>query len=60
MTPEMFVKLIEDMIDLKIQQQLEAHIKTSQQVSGLLHKKREEDRQRLRQIKEELVKMLTR
>ena len=60
MTPETFVALIEEMIDLKVQQQMEAHIKTSQQVSRLLHQKREEDRQRLRQIKDELVKMLTR
>ena len=60
MTPETFVALIEEMIDLKIQQQMEAHIKTTQQVSRLLHQKREEDRQRLRQIKEDLIKLLSR
>jgi hypothetical protein len=60
MTPETFVALIEEMIDLKVQQHMEAHVKTSQEVSRVLHHKREADRQRLRQIKDELVKLLSR
>ena len=60
MTPENFIELLEEMIDLKIQQQLEAHMKTSRQVAGLLHDKRTADQQRLAQIKAQLAALLSR
>lgn len=58
MNAETFVKLIEEMIDLKIQQQAEANLKVSANVAQLLQEKRNTDRRRLDQIKAELLRML--
>jgi len=58
MTPEAWVRLIEEMIDLKIQQHAESHLKPSSEVARLLQEKRHTDRRRLEQIKMELVRML--
>jgi hypothetical protein len=58
MTAEGFIRLIEEMMDLKVQQVVETHIKTTPELAGLLQSKRETDRRRLEQIRAELVRML--
>jgi hypothetical protein len=59
MNAEIFVQLIEEMVDLKVQQHTEAHLKTSSEVANVLAMKRETDRRRLEQIRRELARMLT-
>ena len=58
MSAESFVNMIEEMIDLKVQQHTEAHLKTTPEISRVLQEKRETDRRRLEQIKRELVRIL--
>jgi hypothetical protein len=58
MTPEAWVHLIEEMMDLKIQQFAESTMKVSADVARVLHDKRETDRRRLEQIRTELVRTL--
>ena len=59
MQPINFIALIEEMVDIKVQQQTEAHLKVSPELAGVLHQKRETDRRRLEQIRAELVRVLT-
>ena len=47
------------MIDIKVQQQTESHLKTSPEVAAVLHQKRETDKRRLDQIRAELIRLLT-
>jgi len=58
MNAEASVKLIEEMVDLKIQQYAESNMKASAEVAKILHEKRETDRRRLDQIRAELARML--
>jgi hypothetical protein len=58
MTPEAWVHLVEEMMDLKIQQFAESTMKVSADVARVLHDKRETDRRRLEQIRAELVRTL--
>ena len=58
MEAENIVKLIEEMIDLKLQQQSEAHIKPTPEVARLLQEKRVTDRKRLEQIRAELTRII--
>jgi hypothetical protein len=58
MSAEAFVDMIEEIVDLKIQQHVEARLKTSVELSKFLQEKRETDRRRLEQLKVELVRML--
>ena len=58
MNAETSVKLIEEMVDLKIQQYAESNMKASTEVAKILHEKRETDRRRLEQIRAELARML--
>ena len=58
MTPEDWVHLIEEMMDLKIQHYAESTMKVSSEVSKILHEKRETDHRRLDQIRAELVRTL--
>jgi hypothetical protein len=58
MNAETFVQLIEEMIDLKIQQQAEAHLTPTPEVAKLLQKKQNTDRRRLDQIRAELARMI--
>ena len=55
---EEFVKLLEEMIDLKVQQLAELHVKPNAEVARLLQYKRDTDRRRLEQIRLELVRGL--
>jgi hypothetical protein len=58
MTPEGWVHLIEEMMDLKIQHYAESIMKVSTEVAKVLQDKRETDRRRLEQIRTELVRTL--
>jgi hypothetical protein len=58
MNAETFIQLIEEMIDLKIQQQAEANLTPTPEVAKLLQEKQTTDRRRMNQIKAELVRML--
>ena len=58
MNAETWVRLIEEMMDLKLQQFAESTMKSSAEVARLLRDKRETDRRRLEQIKAELVRAL--
>ncbi len=60
MTAENFVSLIEELVDLKVQQHAETHLKSSPEVVRLLADKRETDRRRMEQIKAELIRILSR
>ena len=59
MHPLTFLSLMEEMIDIKVQQQTESHLKTSPEVAAVLRQKRETDKRRLDQIRAELVRLLT-
>jgi len=59
MNSESFVKLIEEMIDLKLQQHAQANLKASPEISRILEEKRFTDRRRLEQIRAELIRLLT-
>ena len=59
MHPITFIALLEEMVDLKVQQQTEAHLKTTPEVAAVLHQKRETDRRRLDQIRAEMIRILT-
>jgi hypothetical protein len=59
MHPMNFIALLEEMVDIKVQQQAEAHLKVSSELAGVLHHKRETDRRRLDQIRGELIRILT-
>ena len=58
MSTETVVKLMEEMMDLKVQHFVESMMKPSPEVARLLHEKRVTDRRRLEQIKAELVRLL--
>ena len=58
MNAETLVKLIEEMIDLKLQQQAQTQMKVSPEIAQLLAEKRVTDRRRLEQIRAELIRLL--
>jgi hypothetical protein len=58
MNAELLARLIEEMIDLKIQQYAEANLKPNPEIAKVLQAKRETDRRRLEQIKTETVRIL--
>ena len=58
MNSETLVKLIEEMIDLKLQQHAQANMKASPEIARILEEKRFNDRRRLEQIRAELVRLL--
>jgi hypothetical protein len=58
MNAETLVKLIEEMMDLKVQQYAESHLKPNPEVAKLLMEKRETDRRRLEQIRAELARLI--
>lgn len=59
MKPETFVKLFEEMVDIKIQLQLAVSLKLAPELSKVLAEKREVDRRRLEQIRTELIQFLS-
>jgi hypothetical protein len=59
MNAESFVKLIEEMIDLKLQQQAQLNVKPSPEIARFFEEKRLTDRRRLEQIRAELLRTLS-
>ncbi len=60
MSAEAFIRLIEELVELKVQQQSELRLRTTPEVARVLGEKRETDRRRLEQIRKELERMLSR
>ena len=58
MNSETLPRLIEEMMDLKIQQYAETQMRPTPEVAKILQEKRETDRRRLEQIRAELVRIL--
>jgi len=58
MNAESVVKLLEEMIDLKLQKSAEGNLKSSPQLAAILEAKRETDRRRLEQIRSEMARAL--
>jgi hypothetical protein len=58
MNAETLVKLVEEMVDIKIQQHAEADIKAGPELAQLLQEKKITDRRRLDQIRAEIVRVL--
>ena len=58
MNAETVARLIEEMIDQKLQHYAESQLRPSAEVARILHEKRETDRRRLEQIRTEVVRML--
>ena len=58
MNAEILVKLMEEMMDLKVQQHAETHLRTNPEVARLLMEKRETDRRRLEQLRAEMSRLL--
>jgi len=52
------VRLLEEMMDLKLQQYAETQMRPTPEVARILHEKRETDRRRLDQIRTELARIL--
>jgi len=57
MNADMIVKLIEEMVDIKVQQQAETNLQPRPEVAKLLAEKRFADRRRLEMIKAELARL---
>lgn len=53
------VNLIEEMVDLKVQQHTESHMKVNPELSRILAEKRYTDQKRLEHIRVELVRQLS-
>jgi hypothetical protein len=58
MQAEIVVKLIEEMVDLKLQQHAESQMKATPELARILFEKRSTDRRRLEQIVAELKRLL--
>jgi len=58
MTAENLIRLIEEMMDLKIQQYAESQMRPTPDIARLLSEKRQTDHRRLEQIRVELVRFL--
>jgi hypothetical protein len=58
MNTDASVKLIEEMVDLKLQQYAESQMRPTPEVARILQEKRETDRRRLDQIRSELARIL--
>jgi len=58
MNGEPLAKLIEEMIDLKLQMHAQANLKASPEITRILEEKRITDRRRLEQIRAELIRLL--
>jgi hypothetical protein len=59
MHPSTFLGLLEELIDIKVQQHTESHLKTSPEVAAVLLQKRETDKRRLEQIRAELLRLMS-
>jgi hypothetical protein len=58
MNAETLVRLVEEMVDLKIQQYAESQLRPTPEVAKILQEKRETDRRRLAQIRVEVARLI--
>ena len=58
MNAETIVKLIEEMVDIKVQQQTGMHLQLKPELAKLLAEKRYADSRRLELVKQELARLL--
>jgi hypothetical protein len=58
MNADTIVKLIEEMVDIKVNQQAEAQLRPKPEFARLLEEKKFADRRRLELIKQELTRLL--
>ena len=58
MSAEAIVKLIEELVDLKVQQQAGMRLQVKPELARLLEEKRHTDRRRLESVKQELARLL--
>ena len=58
MNAETLVKLIEEMMDLKVQQYAESQMRPTPEVAKILYEKLETDRRRLEQLRAEMARMI--
>ncbi len=58
MNSEIVARLIEELVDLKIQNYAESQLRPTAEVARILYEKKETDRRRLEQIRLELVRLL--
>ena len=58
MNAENVVKLIEEMIELKLPNQVDANLRNNHEIARLLAEKRHTDNRRLEQIRSELVRLI--
>jgi hypothetical protein len=56
---ETFVRLIEELVDLKVHQRVEPHLHAKPELARMLEEKRSSDRRRLEMIKLELTRLLS-
>jgi len=54
-----FIGLLEEMVDIKVQQQTEVQPENVPEVAAVLARKRQTDKRRLDQIRAELIRILT-
>ena len=59
MTADAFVKLIEEMVDLKVHLVLESHVRTTPELARLISQKRHSDHRRLEQVRAELAQLVS-
>lgn len=59
MSAETFVKLIEEMVDIKVQQQGELHLYGKPELARMLEEKRYSNRLRLEAIRQELIRSIS-
>lgn len=59
MSADKFVKLIEEMVDIKVHQRVESHLHAKPELARMLEEKRHADRSRLETIRQELVRLLS-
>lgn len=58
MKAEQIVKLIEELVDVKVHQRVEPHLHGKPELARMLEEKRYSDRRRLEMIKQELTHLL--
>lgn len=59
MSVEAFVKLVEELVDIKVQQQLVKFVNLKPGLARLLEEKRQSDNRRIEMIRRELVDVLS-
>lgn len=59
MSAEIFVNLIEELVDIKVHQRVGSHLHAKPELARMLDEKRHADRRRLEMIKQELVRLLS-